>query len=136
MHTSTPGKVLESWKAMVEWKKEGLWKSIVVSLFKDALSKQMLFYFILKGLLVLKIFKAIHSKSDLWTFDESQTKPLWKLEMLQKLPLKNFLYRGYKSTQLVFLWQCFLNIFTKQTLNNDFSGLHKNNNCVSPFPLF
>ena len=29
--------------------------------------------------------RAIHSKSDLWIFDGFQTKPLWKLEILQKL---------------------------------------------------
>ena len=31
--------------------------------------------------------RAIRSKSDLWTFDGFQTKPLWKLEILQKLLL-------------------------------------------------
>ena len=30
---------------------------------------------------------AVRSKSDLWTFDGFQTKPLWKLEILQKLLL-------------------------------------------------
>ena len=42
-------------------------------------------------------------------FDVFQTKPLWKLELLQKLLLlKSFLHLRYQSTQLLFLWQCFL----------------------------
>ena len=42
---------------------------------------------------------------------------------------KSFLHQYYKSTQLTFLWQCFLIVLMKQTLTDDFGGLHKNKNC-------
>ena len=45
---------------------------------------------------------------------------------------KSFLHQSYKNTQLLFLWQCFLIIFIRQTLTVDFWGLHKNKNCSFP----
>ena len=41
---------------------------------------------------------------------------------------KSFLYLNYKNTQL----QCFLTFFMRQTLTDDFWGLHKNMNCAFP----
>ena len=48
---------------------------------------------------------------------------------------KSFLHQSYKSVQLLFLWQCFLIIFMRQTLTDDFWGLHKNKNCTFPLSL-
>ena len=45
---------------------------------------------------------------------------------------KSFLHQSYKNTQLLFLWQCFLSIFMRQTSTDDFWGLHKNMNCAFP----
>ena len=45
---------------------------------------------------------------------------------------KSFLHNSYKNTQLLFLWQCFLIFFLRQTLTDDFWGLHKNMNCAFP----
>ena len=92
---------------------------------------------LMKNLLNLKIKTsrkhAIRSKSDLWTFDGFQTKPLWKLEMLQKLLLlKVFFTKVMKTHNYFFLWWCFLIIFIRQTLTYDFLGLHKNKNCTFP----
>ena len=38
--------------------------------------------------------------------------------------------KSYKNTQLLFLWTVLFNIFMRQTLTDDFSGLHKNMKCV------
>ena len=48
---------------------------------------------------------------------------------------KGFLHQCYKSTQLTFLWQCILIVLMKQTLTDDFGGLHKNKNCEFPLNL-
>ena len=45
---------------------------------------------------------------------------------------KSFLHLNYKNTQLQFLLQFFFNIFIRQTLTNDFGGLHKKMNCAFP----
>ena len=46
---------------------------------------------------------------------------------------KSLLYLSHKDTQLLFLWQCFLNNLIRQTLStDDFWGLHKNMNCAVP----
>ena len=45
---------------------------------------------------------------------------------------KGFLNLGYKSTQLLFFGTVLFNIFMRQTLNNNFWGLHKNMNCALP----
>ena len=45
---------------------------------------------------------------------------------------KIFLHISYKITQLLFLWQCFLIFFLRQTLTDDFWVLHKNMNCAFP----
>ena len=57
--------------------------------------------------------------------DRFQIKPLRKLEMLQAATFKSFLHQSYKSTQLLFLWQCFVIIFMRQTLTDYFWWLHK-----------
>ena len=43
---------------------------------------------------------------------------------------KRFLHLSYKNTQLLFLWIVLFNIFMRQTLTDDFWGLHKN--CTFP----
>ena len=48
----------------------------------------------------------------------------------------NFLQLSYKNTKLPFLWQCFLNIFMRQTLTDKFCRLHKNMNCVFLLKIF
>ena len=64
--------------------------------------------FFYRGLLNLRLStliqrkRAIRSKGDLWTFDGFQAKPLWKLEVLQKLLVLSFLHLNYKNTQLLF----------------------------------
>ena len=44
-------------------------------------------------------------------------------------PFEHFLHQSYKTQNYFFLWQCFLIIFTRQILTDDFGGLHKNKNC-------
>ena len=44
---------------------------------------------------------------------------------------KSFFHSSYKNTQWLLLWQCFFFIM-RQTLTDDFSGLHKNMHCVLP----
>ena len=43
---------------------------------------------------------------------------------------KSFLHLSYKNTQFLFLRQCFLINFMRQTLTVDFWGLHINKNCA------
>ena len=63
-------------------------------------------------------------------------KPLQKLEMLQKLLLlKVFSTKFIKTHNYFLLWQCFLIIFMRQTLTDDFWGLHKNKNCAFPLTI-
>ena len=45
---------------------------------------------------------------------------------------KSFLYLSYKNAQLLFPVTALFNIFMRQTLTNDFWGLHKNMNCAFP----
>ena len=45
---------------------------------------------------------------------------------------KNFLHLSYKNTQLLFFVTVLFNIFIRQTLTDDFWGLHKNMNCAFP----
>ena len=51
---------------------------------------------------------------------------------------KSSLHLGYKNTQILFLWTVLFNTFMRQTLTDDFGGLHKNMNCAFPLtdPLF
>ena len=79
--------------------------------------------------------RAIRSKRDLWTVHKFQTKSLWELEMLQKLLLLKVLFTKVIKAHSYFLWQCFLIIFMRQTLADDFWGLHKNKNCTFPLSL-
>ena len=79
--------------------------------------------------------RAIRSKGDLWTFDGFQAKPLWKLEVLQRLLALSFLHRSYKNTQLLFFVTVFFKIFMRKTLTDHFGGLHKNRNCGFPFKI-
>ena len=70
------------------------------------------------------------------TFDGFQIEPLWKMEILQKLLLWKFLFtKVIKNTQLLFLWTVLYNIFMRQTLTDDFWGLHKNMNCTFPLKM-
>ena len=48
---------------------------------------------------------------------------------------KSFLHPSYKNTQLLFLVTVLFNIFMRQTLTDDFWGLHKNMNCAFPLNL-
>ena len=43
---------------------------------------------------------------------------------------------SYKITQLLFFVTLLFNIFMRQTLTNDFWGLHKNMNCAFPLINF
>ena len=43
---------------------------------------------------------------------------------------KSFLHLSYKITQLLFFVTVLFNIYMKQTLTNDFWGLHKIVNCA------
>ena len=45
---------------------------------------------------------------------------------------KCFLHLRYKNTQLLFLWTVLFNILMRETITNDFGGLHKNMNCTFP----
>ena len=45
-------------------------------------------------------------------------------------------YLSYKNTQILFLWTVLFNIFMRQTLINDFWGLHKKMNCAFPLMMF
>ena len=48
---------------------------------------------------------------------------------------KSFLHLTYKNTKLLYFVTVVLNIFMRQTLTNDFWGLHKNMNCAFPLSL-
>ena len=45
---------------------------------------------------------------------------------------KSFLHLSYKNTQLLFFVTVLFNIFMRQTLTDNFWGLHKNMNCAFP----
>ena len=60
-------------------------------------------------------------------------KTFWKLEILKKLLLLKVFFTSVTKTQLLFFVTPLFNIFMKQTLTNDFWGLHKIMN--SAFPL-
>ena len=45
---------------------------------------------------------------------------------------KSFLHLSYKNTKLLFLWTVLFNTFMRQTLNDDFGGLHEDMNCAFP----
>ena len=45
---------------------------------------------------------------------------------------KSFHHRSYKNTQLLFFVTVLFDIFMRQTLTDDFWGLHKNMNCAFP----
>ena len=45
---------------------------------------------------------------------------------------KSFLHLTYKNTKLLYFVTVVLNIFMRQTLTNDFWGLHKNMNYAFP----
>ena len=49
---------------------------------------------------------------------------------------KSFLDRSYKNTQLLILWTVLFNIFMRQTVTDDFWGLHKNMNYAFPLKYF
>ena len=48
---------------------------------------------------------------------------------------KSSLHLSYKNTQLLFLWTVLFNIFIRQTLSDDFGGLHKYMNCAFPLRI-
>ena len=72
----------------------------------------------------------ICSKCDLSTFDRFQTKPLWKLEILQTLLILKIIFLKVIKAHSYFFRECFLIIFMRQTLTDDFWGLHKKKNCL------
>ena len=45
---------------------------------------------------------------------------------------KSFLHLSSQNTQLLFVWTVLFDIFTRQTLTDDFGGLHTNMNCAFP----
>ena len=52
--------------------------------------------------------------------------------IIKAATFNSFLHQNYRNTQLLFLWQCFLIIFMRQTLSDDFWVLHKSKNCAFP----
>ena len=48
---------------------------------------------------------------------------------------KSFLHLTNKNTQLLFFVTVLFNIFIRQTLADDFGGLHKNMNCAFPLTV-
>ena len=48
---------------------------------------------------------------------------------------KSFLQLNYKNTKLLYFLTVLFNIFMKQTLTDDFCGLHKNMNCAFPLKV-
>ena len=48
---------------------------------------------------------------------------------------KSFLHLSNRNTQLLFFVTVLFNIFIRQTLIDDFWGLHKNMNCAFPLIL-
>ena len=48
---------------------------------------------------------------------------------------KSFLHLSYKNTQILFFETVPFNFFVRQTLTDDFWGLHKNMNCAFPLTL-
>ena len=49
---------------------------------------------------------------------------------------KSSLHLGYKNTQILFLWTVLFNTVMRQTLTDDFGGLHKNMNCAFPLSSY
>ena len=45
---------------------------------------------------------------------------------------KGFIHLNYKTTKLLYFLTVLFNIFMRQTLTDDFCGLHKNMNCAFP----
>ena len=45
---------------------------------------------------------------------------------------KSFLHLSYKNTKLFYFVTVLFSIFMRQTLTDDFWGLHKNMNCAFP----
>ena len=45
---------------------------------------------------------------------------------------KSFLHLSYKNRKLLYFVTVLFNIFMRQTLTEDFWGLHKNMNCAFP----
>ena len=45
---------------------------------------------------------------------------------------KSFFHLSYKNTQLLFFVTVLFDIFMRQTLTDDFRGLHKKMNCAFP----
>ena len=45
---------------------------------------------------------------------------------------KSFFYLSYKNTKLLCFVTVLFNIFMRQTLTDDFGGLHENMNCAFP----
>ena len=49
---------------------------------------------------------------------------------------KSFFHLNYKNPQLLFFLTVLFNVFMRQTLTNDFWGLHKNMNCTFPLKKY
>ena len=45
---------------------------------------------------------------------------------------KSFFHLSYTNTQILFFVTVLFNFFMRQTLTDDFGGLHKNMNCAFP----
>ena len=52
--------------------------------------------------------------------------------IIEAASFKSFLHLSYKKTQLLFIVTVLFNIVMRQTLTDDFWGLHKNMNCGFP----
>ena len=56
--------------------------------------------------------------------------------MLQKLLFLKFSLPKLQKHSYFFLWAVLFSIFMRQTLANDFWGLHKSMNCAFPLMIF
>ena len=90
----------------------------------------------LKKILFISRKRVICSKSDRWTFDGFQTKPLWNLEILWKLLILKFFFTWVITTHnYFFLWQRFL-IFYDTNINHWFLGVTQKNELRVSFNVF
>ena len=81
------------------------------------------------------ILKEMHNSFKKWPLNLwwIWNKTLMKVGNITKAAtFKSFFHLSYKNTQLLFFVTVLLNIFMRQTWDNDFWGLHKNMNCTFP----
>ena len=55
--------------------------------------------------------------------------------IIKAATFKSFLHLSYKNTKLLYFVTALFNVFMRQTLTDDFWGLHKNMNCAFPLKI-